>query len=95
MPEEEAFLLFIVRALVNSPQEVDVVRTTDEKGILLTLTVSPDDLGRLIGKSGQHAQSIRTLLRALGNRSGTQCSLKINDFTNKPTPVYAGTMGEL
>lgn len=82
MNEEEAFLMYIVRALVNSPQDVDVKRTLDEKGVLLELTVAPEDVGRIIGKKGATAQSLRTLLRALGTRNEARYSLKIVDHKN-------------
>jgi len=52
-------------------------RTIDEKGVLLTLTVNPADLGRVIGKRGSTAQSLRTLLRALGAKNDARYNLKI------------------
>ena len=65
---DEQFVEFVVKSLVNKPDEVKVERRIDEKGVLLELTVDPEDLGRVIGKRGATAQSIRTLLRALGTR---------------------------
>lgn len=82
MEEEIAFVTYIVRALVNSPQDVDIKRSVDEKGVLLELTVAPEDVGRIIGKKGATAQSLRTLLRALGTRNEARYSLKIVDHKN-------------
>jgi len=63
--------------LVGHPEDVVVDRTIDEKGVLLTLTVNPADLGRVIGKRGSTAQSLRTLLRALGAKNDARYNLKI------------------
>lgn len=65
--------------MVDNPDDVQVERTVDEKGVLLELTVNPDDLGRVIGKQGSTAQSICTLLRALGTRNNARYNLKIVD----------------
>jgi predicted RNA-binding protein YlqC (UPF0109 family) len=63
--------------LVGHPNDVVVDRIIDEKGVLLTLTVHPDDLGRVIGKRGVTAQSLRTLLRAFGTKNDARYNLKI------------------
>ncbi len=76
---DEQFVEFIVKSLVGKPEEVKIVRTIDEKGVLLELTVDPEDLGRVIGKRGATAQSIRTLLRALGTKNDARYNLKIVD----------------
>lgn len=76
---DQQFVEFVVKALVSSPDEVIVERTIDEKGVLLELTVAPEDLGRVIGKRGGTAQSIRTLLRALGTKNDARYNLKIVD----------------
>lgn len=76
---DEQFVEYIVKSLVNNPDEVILSRTIDEKGVLLELTVNPDDLGRVIGKRGATAQSIRTLLRALGTKNEARYNLKIVD----------------
>jgi len=76
---DQQFVEYVVKALVGSPDEVEVNRTIDEKGVLLELTVAPDDLGRVIGKRGGTAQSIRTLLRALGTKNDARYNLKIVD----------------
>ena len=82
---DEQFVEFVVKSLVNNPDAVKVERRIDEKGVLLELTVDPEDLGRVIGKRGATAQSIRTLLRALGTKNDARYNLKIVD-----NGVYSG-----
>lgn len=74
---DQQFVEYIVKSLVSHPDDVIVERLIDEKGVLLTLTVHPDDLGRVIGKRGVTAQSLRTLLRALGTKNDARYNLKI------------------
>ncbi len=74
---DQQFVEYIVKSLVGYPDDVVVERLIDEKGVLLTLTVNPDDLGRVIGKRGVTAQSLRTLLRALGTKNDARYNLKI------------------
>ncbi|MBQ1528134.1 KH domain-containing protein [Candidatus Saccharibacteria bacterium] len=74
---DQQFVEYIVKTLVNSPEKVVVERKIDEKGVLLTLSVDPLDVGRVIGKRGATAQSIRTLLRALGTKNDARYNLKI------------------
>src|SRR5579872_2815728 len=76
---DEQFVEFVVKSLVNKPDAVKVERRIDEKGVLLELTVDPEDLGRVIGKRGATAQSLRTLLRALGTKNDARYNLKIID----------------
>lgn len=74
---DQQFVEYIVKSLVGNPDDVVVERLIDEKGVLLTLTVNPEDLGRVIGKRGVTAQSLRTLLRALGTKNDARYNLKI------------------
>ena len=74
---DQQFIEYIVKSLVSNPDDVTVEREIDEKGVLLTLTVNPEDLGRVIGKRGVTAQSLRTLLRALGSKNDARYNLKI------------------
>lgn len=74
---DQQFVEYIVKSLVGNPDDVVIERIIDEKGVLLTLTVNPDDLGRVIGKRGMTAQSLRTLLRALGTKNDARYNLKI------------------
>jgi len=83
---DQQFVEYVVKSLVNHPDEVSIERTIDEKGVLLKLSVNPEDLGRVIGKRGVTAQSIRTLLRALGTKNDARYNFKIMDDgdDNKP-----------
>lgn len=74
---DQQFVEYIVKSLVGHPDDVVVERIIDEKGVLLSLTVHPEDLGRVIGKRGITAQSLRTLLRALGTKNEARYNLKI------------------
>jgi uncharacterized protein len=76
---DQEFVEFVVKSLVSQPDKVQVERRIDEKGVLLELTVDPEDLGRVIGKRGATAQSLRTLLRALGTKNDARYNLKIID----------------
>lgn len=76
---DQQFVEFIVKSLVGNPDAVKVDRSVDEKGVLLELTVDAEDLGRVIGKRGATAQSLRTLLRALGTKNDARYNLKIVD----------------
>lgn len=76
---DQQFVEYIVKSLVGHPDDVVVDRVVDEKGVLLTLTVNPEDLGRVIGKRGATAQSLRSLLRALGTKNDARYNLKIVD----------------
>lgn len=76
---DQQFIEYIVKSLVGYPDDVVVDRLIDEKGVLLTLTVNPEDLGRVIGKRGVTAQSLRTLLRALGTKNDARYNLKIEN----------------
>jgi len=76
---DQEFVEYVVKSLVGKPDAVVVERRIDEKGVLLELTVDPEDLGRVIGKRGATAQSIRTLLRALGTKNDARYNLKIVD----------------
>lgn len=76
---DQQFIEYVVKSLVGKPDAVRIDRRIDEKGVLLELTVDPDDLGRVIGKRGATAQSLRTLLRALGTKNDARYNLKIID----------------
>src|SRR5579862_3266858 len=76
---DQQFIEYVVKSLVGKPDAVHIDRRIDEKGVLLELTVDPEDLGRVIGKRGATAQSLRTLLRALGTKQDARYNLKIVD----------------
>ena len=87
---DQQFIEYIVKSLVGKPDAVKVDRRIDEKGVLLELTVDPEDLGRVIGKRGATAQSLRTLLRALGTKNDARYNLKIVDTGPPPAARDAG-----
>ena len=73
------FLELVVKALVDSPDKVKITRTVDEMGVLLTLVVDNADMGKVIGRSGNTAKAIRTLLRVVGMKNNSRVNLKINE----------------
>ena len=84
---DQQFVEYIVKTLVNNPDKVAVDRKIDEKGVLLSLTVDPSDVGRVIGKRGVTAQAIRVLLRALGTKQDARYNLKIVNTDDEGTTV--------
>ncbi len=78
-PEEhdKEFVEYIVKEIVDVPEKVNINRKIDEMGVLLELTVDPSDMGKVIGKDGNTAKSIRTLLRVLGAKNNARVNLKI------------------
>jgi len=74
---DKDFVVYIVKQIVTLPDEVEVTRTVDEMGVLLTLKVAKDDMGRIIGKSGQTAKAIRVLIRIIGSKNNSRVNLKI------------------
>lgn len=81
---DQQFVEYIVKSVVGHPDDVKIERRIDEKGVLLELSVNPEDLGRVIGKRGSTAQSLRTLLRALGTKNDARYNLKIVDTGPPP-----------
>ncbi len=79
MHEDKQFLEMLVKTLVDHPEGVSVNRTVDEMGVLLTLDVHADDMGKVIGRSGNTAKAIRTLLRVVGMKHDARVNLKINE----------------
>ena len=76
---DQEFLEYIVGAIVDKPEAVKINRTVDERGVLLELSVDPEDMGKVIGKAGGTAKAIRTLLRVLGAKSDARFNLKITE----------------
>ncbi|HUD03957.1 MAG TPA: KH domain-containing protein [Candidatus Paceibacterota bacterium] len=79
MEKDAEFLEMVVKALVEKPEAVKIKRTVDEMGVLLTLDVDPIDMGKIIGREGNTAKSIRTLLRIVGMKNNSRVNLKINE----------------
>lgn len=76
---DKEFLEYIVKALVDNPNDVVIDRTVDEMGVLISLTVNPADMGKIIGRMGNTAKAIRTLLRIIGMKNNARVNLKINE----------------
>lgn len=79
MEQDQAFLEYVIKGLVDHPEAVKVTRTVDEMGVLLTLDVHAEDMGKIIGRSGNTAKAIRTLLRVVGMKNNARVNLKINE----------------
>lgn len=79
MEQDQKFLEYVVKSLVDHPEDVKITRTVDEMGVLLTLTVHRDDMGKVIGRAGQTAKAIRTILRVVGMKYDARVNLKINE----------------
>jgi len=77
--KDQEFLEFVVKGLVEHPEDVKIGRTVDEMGVLLTLDLHGDDMGKVIGRSGNTAKAIRTLLRVVGMKHNARVNLKINE----------------
>lgn len=74
---DQEFIEYVVKAIVDTPSAVKVDRKIDEMGVLLTLSVDPKDMGKVIGKEGNTARALRTLLRVLGAKNNARVNLKI------------------
>jgi len=79
MEADQQFVETLVRAIVNNPEDVKTTRTIDERGVLITLDVNPTDMGYVIGREGQTARSMRTLLKIVGAKHNARVNLKINE----------------
>ena len=79
MENDQAFVEYIVKALVDNPNDVKTERIVDEMGVLITLHINPSDMGQVIGRSGQTAKAIRTLLRVVGAKHKARVNLKIHE----------------
>lgn len=77
--QDQEFVEFVVKGIVNNPDDVKVERKVDEMGVLLTLKVNPEDMGALIGREGSTARALRTLIRIVGIRNNARVNLKIEE----------------
>lgn len=75
--QDRDFVEYLVKQIVSNPDAVEVSRTVDEMGVLITLRVSKEDMGRIIGKSGQTAKAIRVLVRIIGSKNNARVNMKI------------------
>jgi len=79
MIDDVQFLEYVVKALVTHPDDVKIKRTVDEMGVLMTLDVNREDMGKIIGRAGNTAKAIRILLRVVGMKNNSRINLKINE----------------
>lgn len=84
MEADAKFLDFLVKSLVDNPNDVKITRTVDEMGVLLTLDVNSADMGKIIGREGNTAKAIRTLLRIVGMKNNSRVNLKISEPLGGP-----------
>jgi len=85
-PVDQEFLEYLIKSIVDHPDDVKIDRKVDEMGVLLTLKVNPEDMGMLIGRLGSTAKSIRTLLRIIGARHNARVNLKIEEPEGSTRP---------
>ncbi|MDP3997012.1 MAG: KH domain-containing protein [bacterium] len=83
---DQEFVEYVVKSIVDHPDDVKVERTIDEMGVLITLTVNPEDMGQVIGRQGATAKSVRTLLRVIGAKNNARVNLKINEPEGSERP---------
>ncbi len=79
MEKDQEFLEYVIKSLVDNPDKVKVSRQVDEMGVLMTLDIDAADMGKVIGRSGNTAKAIRTLLRVVGMKNNARVNLKINE----------------
>lgn len=98
---DQQFVEYVVRSIVDTPDAVSTERTVDEMGVLITLSVDQNDLGQVIGRQGQTAKAIRTLLRVVGAKNQARVNLKINEpegsrppRMEEPAPVETAAPAE-
>ena len=91
---DQEFLDYVVRSLVDNPNEVKINRVVHEMGVLLTLDVSAADMGKIIGRSGNTAKAIRTLLRVVGMKNNARVNLKINEPVGGKGPAATRSVDE-
>ncbi|MEX2145071.1 MAG: KH domain-containing protein [Candidatus Spechtbacterales bacterium] len=103
---DQEFLEFVIKSIVDNPKDVKIDRTVDEMGVLLTLKVHQDDMAQVIGRQGSTARSIRTLLRIVGMKNNARVNLKIEEPEGSkrvapapreeaPAPDVEGAVGDL
>ena len=88
--KDQEFVDYVVKAIVNNPDDVRTERTVDERGVLITLHVNPEDMGYVIGRQGQTARALRTLLKIVGAKNNARVNLKIYEpeGSNRPARTF-------
>ena len=84
--QDQEFIETVVKALVNHPDDVQTTRVVDEMGVLITLKVNPEDMGIIIGRGGQNARAIRTLVRVVGAKNNAHVNLRIEEPEGSKRP---------
>ena len=104
--KDQEFVEYVVKALVDNPEKVNVERRVDEMGVLITLDVDALDMGKIIGRDGATAKALRTLLRVVGMKNNARVNLKISEpvggspresylrATPSQTPVVSKTLDQ-
>jgi len=79
MAKDQEFIEYVVKSLVNNPDDVTVDRQVDEMGTLLLLRVNQEDMGAIIGKEGSTIKAIRSLVRIIGLKNNARVNLKLEE----------------
>lgn len=85
MAKDKEFIEYVVKALVNNPDDVVVERQVDEMGTLLLLKVNQEDMGAIIGKEGSTIKAIRSLVRIIGLKNNARVNLKLEETSESST----------
>lgn len=93
--QDQDFLEFVVKSIVANPNDVTTERIVDERGVLLSLSINPADMGYVIGRRGQTAQAIRTLLKIVGAKNNARVNLKINEPEGSQRPMRRNAAAEV
>src|SRR3972149_5983238 len=91
MDKDKEFLEYVIKSLVDNPNDVKIARTVDEMGVLLTLDINLADMGKVIGRQGNTAKAIRTILRVVGMKNNARVNLKINEPEGSTRPAPANS----
>ncbi|PIQ79884.1 RNA-binding protein [Candidatus Peregrinibacteria bacterium CG11_big_fil_rev_8_21_14_0_20_41_10] len=75
--KDRDFVEFVIKSIVDYPEQVEILRTIDDLGILITVKVAKDDMGKVVGRNGQTAKAMRVLLRLVGSQESNRVNLKI------------------
>ena len=86
LEQDQEFVESIVRSIVGNPKDVSTERKVDEMGVLITLKINPADMGYVIGRQGQTARAIRTLLKIVGAKNNARVNLKIDEPEGSQRP---------
>lgn len=95
MTQEEKFLSDIISSIAEFPDDIKIVRTVDDMGVLLSLTVNQADMGKVIGREGNTAKAIRTLLRVVGMKNNARVNLKVDPYEPTRPKTVDEAIGDL